>query len=399
MRWFRLLLVATLAVMAAAQTQDHSMFAWLQTYAGRRARDVANDPLFRPMLQLSVPNWGMFMGLDRTLAAVVDMQMHNSTRRVELRDNRYLDFAGYRRDGGVSQTFFWVDLAQAQAIGAIYVCLGPAGGCNQQLLVFSQQINPVTSVSQLPPSFVSALADWQNQARSGPPGCRLPNCQIPAALTQYFIGGGRRNLLLHEAGGCAASATEALVRCRSAERVASELDLAAALQQTSGTRAGEPYLAAEQEEGTWLAQRGQECGASGASPDCFSLANERRAAALLAMSPPPAAVPAPRPALAPPILTRSPACMNRVPVYEPDPEYPDAARRAHIQGSVLARLSITPDGHVASVVIPNPIGHGLDEKAEQALDQWRFRPLPAACAQVDTSAIVTLNFRLGRHIR
>ncbi|MGH9480064.1 MAG: hypothetical protein ACRD1A_12595, partial [Terriglobales bacterium] len=64
MRWFRLLLVATLAVMAAAQTQDHSIFAWLQTYAGRRARDVANDPLFRPMLQLSVPNWGMFMGLD-----------------------------------------------------------------------------------------------------------------------------------------------------------------------------------------------------------------------------------------------------------------------------------------------------------------------------------------------
>ncbi|MGH9474880.1 MAG: energy transducer TonB [Terriglobales bacterium] len=396
MRWCRLLLVVALAGMAVAQVPTSSLYGWLRSYAGRRARDAAQDPLFSRMLQLSVPNWGLAMGRDRTLAASVQTQMRNSSRRVVVRDNRYLDLAGYRRDGGVSQSFFWVDLAQDQAIGAVYVCLGPAGGCDQQLLIFSRQIDPVASVAQLPPDFVSALAAWQVQARSGPPGCRMPNCQIPAVLTQYFIAGRRRHLLLHVAGRCAGPNTGPWVRCRSAEREASELDLAAAWREVSSVRAGAPLLAAEQDEGAWLAQRDQECRASGASPVCYSRNNERRAAALLVQLPEAASPPAaPRPSFAPQFSARAPACRNRAPIYKPNPKYSDAARQEHFQGSVLARLSIAPDGHVASVVIPNPIGYGLDATAEQALAQWQFQPLPAACPQVDTPAVVTLRFRLG----
>ncbi|MGH9471896.1 MAG: hypothetical protein ACRD1M_04055 [Terriglobales bacterium] len=242
--------------------------------------------------------------------------MHNSTRRVELRDNRYLDFAGYRRDGGASQTFFWVDLAQAQAIGAIYVCLEPVGGCDQQLLIFSRQMGPVANDSQLPSDFLSALAAWQAKARGGPPGCRQPNCKMPAVLTQYVIGSGERRILPHTAGACAAMGGAAAVRvarCRWTERVASELDLEAALLIN-------PDAGAEPAQSIWRAQHNQRCGASDASPDCFSLANERHAAEQLATSSHPATVgtPAPTPAA----LARIAACRNRAPCIIPSRDIP-----------------------------------------------------------------------------
>lgn len=410
MRRFRLfvgLLMAIIALAgwALAQTPTDSpakfptdsMYGWLGGYAGRRARDVAQDPLFSPMLQLSVPNYqGVVMGRDSTLTSILETQMFNSTRRVEMRDRRYLDFRGYRADGGVSQSFFWVDLAQDQALGALYVCLGPVGGCDQQLWIFAQRTSPVANLAQLPPDFVSALAAWQAKARSGPPDCRIHDCRMPGVFTQYFIGARGRHLLLHAVGLCAAAGGN-LARCRSVERDASELDLKAAWQRASGTRGIMDPIAAEQAQGAWLAQRNQQCGAPDAVPDCYSQRNEQRAAALLRQSPAFASPGAgSRPVLiGGPNMPRSPACRQRIPIYEPDPAYTYAARQARFQGSVQARITISADGHVGSVVITNPIGYGLDEVAEKTLDAWRFRPLPAACAQVDTTAEITLSFHLG----
>ena len=82
-------------------------------------------------------------------------------------------------------------------------------------------------------------------------------------------------------------------------------------------------------------------------------------------------------------------------VYAPDPNYSDAARRAGIQGTLTARLTIAPDGHVVTAVVQNQLGYGLEKEAEQALLRWRFQALAADCPQVATPASVEVNFRLG----
>lgn len=55
------------------------------------------------------------------------------------------------------------------------------------------------------------------------------------------------------------------------------------------------------------------------------------------------------------------------------PDYPELARRMHIEGTVRVEATVAPDGNVASVkaVSGNPL---LQSAAVQAIRKWKFAP-------------------------
>jgi protein TonB len=74
-----------------------------------------------------------------------------------------------------------------------------------------------------------------------------------------------------------------------------------------------------------------------------------------------------------------------------EPEYTEKARQAKIQGAVLLALLVDSRGNPTMIKVSEGLGRGLDEKATEAMRQWRFEPAtihgkPVAaeiCAQVD----------------
>lgn len=83
-----------------------------------------------------------------------------------------------------------------------------------------------------------------------------------------------------------------------------------------------------------------------------------------------------------------------VPIYEPDPEYSDAARKAKFQGTVIVGVVIGVDGHVYDPKIVQPLGLGLDQKALEAVKLWRFEPAKKNGRPVRVAADIEVNFRL-----
>lgn len=83
-----------------------------------------------------------------------------------------------------------------------------------------------------------------------------------------------------------------------------------------------------------------------------------------------------------------------IPIYEPNPEYSDAARRAKFQGTVIVAVIIGTDGHVHDPKVIRRVGLGLDQKAVQAVTLWRFRPAMKNGRPVRVLADIEVNFRL-----
>lgn len=77
------------------------------------------------------------------------------------------------------------------------------------------------------------------------------------------------------------------------------------------------------------------------------------------------------------------------------PEFPDWAKREGVEGSVTLGFVVLPDGRVkANVMIHRTSGYqDFDRRAQDALRQWLFQPLPAGSTQEQWGTI-TMNFRL-----
>lgn len=60
-------------------------------------------------------------------------------------------------------------------------------------------------------------------------------------------------------------------------------------------------------------------------------------------------------------------------VYSPKPEYPEIARQANMEGTVVLNVLVNREGNVQEVILvkSSPV---FDEAAEQAIRRWRFRP-------------------------
>lgn len=81
-------------------------------------------------------------------------------------------------------------------------------------------------------------------------------------------------------------------------------------------------------------------------------------------------------------------------LYAPDPEYSEEARKAKWQGTVVLWVIVGPDGRPRDIRIQRSLGMGLDEKAIEAVRQWKFDPAKKDGQPVAVQINVEVNFRL-----
>ncbi len=81
-------------------------------------------------------------------------------------------------------------------------------------------------------------------------------------------------------------------------------------------------------------------------------------------------------------------------IHRTDPEYSVEARLARHGGTVELSVDIGLDGRVHNVRLERSLGLGLDEKAVEAVEQWRFKPGFRGGQPVTVRARITVHFRL-----
>ncbi|MGA7291763.1 MAG: energy transducer TonB, partial [Terriglobales bacterium] len=81
-------------------------------------------------------------------------------------------------------------------------------------------------------------------------------------------------------------------------------------------------------------------------------------------------------------------------IYQPDPEYSEEARKAKFQGTCVLWLVVGPDGKPRDIRVARTLGLGLDEKALEAVKNWRFEPAMKDGKPVAVSINVEVSFRL-----
>jgi protein TonB len=79
---------------------------------------------------------------------------------------------------------------------------------------------------------------------------------------------------------------------------------------------------------------------------------------------------------------------------EVQPDYTDEARRRAIQGDVVLEIVVRADGSVGSVRLLQGLGSGLDQRAMDAVRQWKFNPAKRYGAPVDVLVEVAVGFKL-----
>ena len=84
-----------------------------------------------------------------------------------------------------------------------------------------------------------------------------------------------------------------------------------------------------------------------------------------------------------------------VPLFEPEAEFSDEARRAKYQGVCLVGLIVDAQGNPQNVHIVRTLGMGLDEKAMEAVRKYKFKPaMSDGKTPVAVYVNVEVNFRL-----
>jgi periplasmic protein TonB len=77
-----------------------------------------------------------------------------------------------------------------------------------------------------------------------------------------------------------------------------------------------------------------------------------------------------------------------------DPEYSEEARKAKYSGVVLLSIVVDEHGLPRDIKVVRPLGLGLDQKAIEAVQHWRFVPGRKGGHPVATQATVEVSFRL-----
>jgi protein TonB len=79
---------------------------------------------------------------------------------------------------------------------------------------------------------------------------------------------------------------------------------------------------------------------------------------------------------------------------EVKPDYTEEGRRRNIEGDVVVEIVVRSDGTVGSVKLLRGLGAGLDERAVEAVRQWRFNPAHRYGTPVDVIVEVAVEFKL-----
>jgi protein TonB len=61
-------------------------------------------------------------------------------------------------------------------------------------------------------------------------------------------------------------------------------------------------------------------------------------------------------------------------IYSPEPEFSEEARKAKYQGTCTLSLIVGLDGRASEIHVVSSLGMGLDEKAIEAVKNWKFEP-------------------------
>jgi protein TonB len=81
-------------------------------------------------------------------------------------------------------------------------------------------------------------------------------------------------------------------------------------------------------------------------------------------------------------------------VREVRPIYTDEARRQRIEGDVILEIVVRSDGSVGNIRVRRSLGGGLDQRAIDAVRQWRFNPARRHGSAVDVAVEVAVEFKL-----
>lgn len=81
-------------------------------------------------------------------------------------------------------------------------------------------------------------------------------------------------------------------------------------------------------------------------------------------------------------------------LYKVEPEYSEEARKAKYQGTVVLYVEVDTGGRARNLRVVRSLGLGLDEKAVEAVQKWRFRPGQKNGQPVVVAATIEVNFRL-----
>ncbi len=81
-------------------------------------------------------------------------------------------------------------------------------------------------------------------------------------------------------------------------------------------------------------------------------------------------------------------------IFNPEPSFSEEARKTKAQGIVLLLLVVGKDGHPYDIHVGQSLGMGLDEKAIEAVNRWRFRPGTLNGQPVATRIAVQVDFHL-----
>jgi periplasmic protein TonB len=79
---------------------------------------------------------------------------------------------------------------------------------------------------------------------------------------------------------------------------------------------------------------------------------------------------------------------------EVKPDYTQEARRRNVEGDVVLEVVVRSDGSVGQVRLVQGLGAGLDQRAIEAVRQWRFSPARRHGAPVDVVVEIAVEFKL-----
>ena len=82
------------------------------------------------------------------------------------------------------------------------------------------------------------------------------------------------------------------------------------------------------------------------------------------------------------------------PIFTPDPEYTEEARKSRHQGTCVLWIVVGTDGRAREIRVMRILGFGLDEKAIEAVKQWKFEPATKDGRAVAVQVNVEVTFRL-----
>ena len=81
-------------------------------------------------------------------------------------------------------------------------------------------------------------------------------------------------------------------------------------------------------------------------------------------------------------------------IREVRPDYTEEARRRGVTGDVELEIVVRADGTVGTVKVLRGLGSGLDQRAVDAVRQWRFAPAKRFGTPVDVMVEVAVEFKL-----